>query len=78
MNDRRFWDGDHESLAKSQNRLTNGGSCGSCHGTDHKGTVLSRAAVDRTFTVEGRARTALAGKPVACDLCHSMSDSFER
>ena len=38
----------------------NGGTCGACHGADHKGTVLSRAPVTRTFNVESTNRTVLA------------------
>ena len=78
VNDRRFWDEGHEDLAERENRRPGGGSCGACHGADHRGTVLSRAAVTRSFVVEGRTRTVQAGQPVACDLCHSLEDSFER
>jgi len=46
------------------------------HGADHRGTVLSRAAVDRSFLVEGVERRVSAGQPVACDLCHSLGKSF--
>jgi hypothetical protein len=33
--------------------------------------------VTRTFNVEGSNRTVQAGDAVACDLCHSLSKSFE-
>jgi len=75
VNDSRWFDGgSHESAAKTENGKPGGGSCGACHGTDHKGTVLSRTPVDRVL----KGKTVLAGDPVACDLCHSLSKSFER
>jgi hypothetical protein len=76
VNDSRFYREGHESLAKTENGKPNRGACGACHGADHNGTVLSRAPVDRTFTVEGGTRTVRAGEPVGCGLCHSLSDSF--
>ena len=78
VDDRRFWKEGHKDLAKRENRRPGGGTCGSCHGADHKGTVLSRAPVDRTWNVESRDRTVLAGEPVGCDVCHSLAKSFER
>jgi hypothetical protein len=76
VNDRRFWKEGHKDLAKRENSRPGGGTCGACHGADHKGTVLSRAPVDRSFNVESRNRTVAAGEPVACDLCHSLEKSF--
>ena len=76
VNDSRFWSQSHKDMAKSENRKAGGGTCGSCHGSDHLGTVLSRVPVDRTFRVEGTNRTVKAGQPVACNLCHSVSKSF--
>ena len=76
VNDSRFWREAHKDAAKQQNLLPGGGTCGSCHGSDHMGTVLSRAAEDRSFSVESRNRTVAAGEAVACDLCHSLEKSF--
>ena len=78
VNDRRFWKEGHKDLAKQENGKPGGGTCGSCHGSDHRGTVLSRAPVDRSFFVEGSDRTVTAGEPVGCDLCHSLEKSFGR
>ncbi|MFZ1575446.1 MAG: Ig-like domain-containing protein [Chromatiaceae bacterium] len=79
VNDSRFFDGGaHKNLAETENGKPGGGTCGACHGADHKGTVLSRTPVTRTFNVEGSNRTVQAGDPVACDLCHSLDESFER
>jgi hypothetical protein len=76
VNDRRFWKEGHKDVAKRENEKPGGGLCGDCHGADHRGTVLSRAAVDRSFLVEGRQRRVSTGQPVSCDLCHSLSKSF--
>jgi hypothetical protein len=78
VNDRRFWKEGHKDLAKQENGKPDGGTCGACHGSDHRGTVLSRAPVDRSFFVEGSDRTVAAGEPVGCGLCHSLEKSFGR
>jgi len=78
VNDPRFWKEAHKDAAKRENGKPGGGVCGDCHGADHRGTVLSRAATDRSFTVESVARNVKAGQPVACNLCHSLDKSFER
>ncbi|MCG6965665.1 MAG: PKD domain-containing protein [Chromatiaceae bacterium] len=78
VNDSRFWREAHKDAAKQQNGRPGGGTCGACHGSDHLGTVLSRATEDRSFNVESRARTVVAGEPVGCGLCHSVSKSFGR
>lgn len=77
VNDQRFWKEAHKDAAKRENARPGGGKCGNCHGADHLGTVLSRAAVDRSFLVEGTQRRVSAGQPVACNLCHSLGKSFE-
>lgn len=77
VNDSRFWLEAHKDMAKRENSQPGGGTCAACHGGDHKGTVLSRVPIDRTFRVEGRDRVVKAGQPVACDLCHSLGKSFE-
>jgi hypothetical protein len=76
VDDRRFWKEAHKDLAKQENGKPGGGLCGDCHGADHLGTVLSRAATDRSFYVEDSWRTVSAGQPVACNLCHSLQKSF--
>ena len=76
VNDSRFWRESHKGMAETQNRQPNGGTCGACHGSDHLGTVLSRASEDRAFSVEGSTRRVSAGEPVACNLCHSLAKSF--
>jgi hypothetical protein len=76
VNDQRFWKEAHKDLAKRENSKPGRGQCGNCHGADHRGTVLSRAAVDRSFLVEGTQRRVSAGQPVGCNLCHSLEKSF--
>ncbi|MCB1926210.1 MAG: cytochrome C, partial [Gammaproteobacteria bacterium] len=78
VNDRRFWREAHEEAAKRENGRPNGGTCSTCHGADHRGTVLSRTPVDRSWNVEGRTRTVAAGEPVGCGVCHDLDESFER
>ena len=78
VDDRRFWREAHKEAAKRENGRPNGGTCSTCHGTDHRGTVLSRTPVDRSWSVEGRTRTVAAGEAVGCGVCHDLDESFER
>ncbi len=65
-----FANGGHEHIAEN-----NDSACFACHGgtsrRDSPGTVLSRAAADRTLSNEGRTVTVAKGQPVGCILCHS-------
>jgi hypothetical protein len=75
----RFADGGHEYLAKS-----NKDACRACHGMNGEGTVLSRAATDRSFIIEECKKGTLCpngelknftvslrhGEPVTCVMCH--------
>lgn len=45
--------------------------CRACHGVDGEGTVLSRAAADRTFALPGRTVTLARGTMVSCGSCHA-------
>jgi hypothetical protein len=76
VNDSRFWREAHKDAAKAENRKPGRGTCGACHGADHEGTVLSRAPVNRSWSVEGSNRTVAAGQAVGCNHCHSLSKSF--
>ena len=53
--------------------------CAACHGSDHRGTRLSRVPVDRVLRdADGVVRaTVAAGEMISCDLCHSLEKSFE-
>jgi hypothetical protein len=57
----------HENLFEQ-----NHANCTPCHGTNLLGTVLSRAADDRTFSHDGHNYVIAKGQPVACNLCHSL------
>jgi hypothetical protein len=51
--------------------------CAACHGSDHKGTRLSKAFTARVFLDEnGKTVNVPANTPIGCDLCHSMEKSF--
>jgi hypothetical protein len=74
-----FADGGHEYIAKSDPD-----ACRACHGRDGEGTVLSRAATDRSFLIEECKKGTLCpgeevkdfrvnlaeGEPVTCVMCH--------
>lgn len=64
VNDRR-WTKDHKTLAEH-----NQPRCAVCHGKDYRGTVLSRTAAVRTWTLEHGSRTVAKGTPVGCYECH--------
>jgi hypothetical protein len=64
VNDRRWIEG-HENFFEQ-----NADNCKTCHGTMLEGTVLSKAAVARTFALEERTVNIPKGRPVGCCLCH--------
>lgn len=51
---------------------TGSSACKTCHGSNLLGTVLSRAADDRSFSHEGHNYNLTKGTQVACNSCHSM------
>jgi len=66
------WVSQHDNYGKSA-------TCQSCHGTDYRGTVLSRMFADRTITVsnDGISRThqLWRGQTVSCFICHKREDN---
>ncbi len=58
-----YWMDKHHDFA--------GAACQSCHGTDNKGTVLSRAKADRSFTHDGKTFKFWAGQSMGCYDCHN-------
>lgn len=46
-------------------------SCTTCHGTDYRGTVLSKTWAARTLNVEHGTKTFTAGHMVSCYDCHN-------
>jgi len=73
VNDSRFYSSAHKSMAKTENAKPGGGTCGACHGADHKGTVLARAQAARTLGSKSVAK----GQMISCDICHSLSTSLK-
>ncbi len=66
VGDTRFSNGGHEKLAER-----NGDACRACHGLNGEGSVLSRAATDRTLSSKhGRSIRLAKGDVVTCSLCH--------
>lgn len=65
VGDTRFSNGGHENLAEN-----NRDACRACHGRNGEGTVLSRAAADRTLSNEGRSVQISQGEMVNCTHCH--------
>jgi hypothetical protein len=59
------WVNGHHDYAHSAS------ACAVCHGADYRGTFLSKTPVDRSFTIEGRTKTILAGTQIGCYDCHN-------
>ena len=57
------WVNGHQNYASKQ-------ACGTCHSVTGTGTVISKAAVNRTFSVEGRIVSISKGAQIGCGLCH--------
>ncbi|MBI5363579.1 MAG: carboxypeptidase regulatory-like domain-containing protein [Planctomycetes bacterium] len=57
---------DHHELWETQ-----GATCQACHGANLTGTVLSRAAADRTWNVDGHTVSVTKGTAISCTLCHA-------
>jgi hypothetical protein len=60
------WTSDHERLAES-----NVQACAACHGTNYRGTVLSRTGAARTWSTEFGTRSVAKGQIVGCYDCHN-------
>lgn len=60
------WITSHEDVAER-----NAAQCKSCHGSDYRGSALSKMFNARSFSVEGRAKTYLRGEMVGCYDCHN-------
>ncbi len=61
----RFSAGGHERLAE-----INSNACRACHGLNGEGSVLSRAAADRTLSKEHGSVSIAKGQRIGCTLCH--------
>ena len=65
------WSREHADDARRVG-LTN---CQSCHGTDYRGTVLSRALGDRSFSTKFGTLALKRGMEVSCYNCHNGPNS---
>lgn len=66
VNDPR-WTKDHHELYKR-----NKGACQACHGRDLRGTVLSRTAAVRTYSLDdGKTKSVPRGTVIGCYTCHN-------
>ncbi len=66
VNDKAWSSGGHRTFYKRDAQ-----SCKACHGSDLRGTVLSRAAVARQLYEEDNRTVAVAkGTQIGCGLCH--------
>ncbi|MDX2171110.1 MAG: Ig-like domain-containing protein [Deltaproteobacteria bacterium] len=54
------------------------GRCRDCHGSDYRGTELSRAQADRVLQSELGSKVLWRGFQVGCFLCHAGPNSEER
>ena len=62
-----FWVGKHQDEAQNQGLA----ACQACHGSDSRGTVLSRAQGDRTLTTQFGTKSFWRGYQVGCFDCHN-------
>jgi PKD repeat protein len=67
------WVSGHGSAAEG-NRTR----CQACHGTDYRGTVLSRAFSARTLNTDFGPKTLFRGAQVGCYMCHNGPSSESR
>ncbi|MEZ5672207.1 MAG: hypothetical protein R3E08_07370 [Thiotrichaceae bacterium] len=65
VNDARWINGSHSTYYRRSS-----GECKACHGNQLQGTALSKVAIYRDWTVEGRSVKLQAGDTVGCGLCH--------
>jgi hypothetical protein len=63
------WVHDHEDVAEH-----NPSQCKSCHGSDYRGSVLSKTFSARSFDADHKTKTYAAGQEVTCYDCHNGPD----
>jgi hypothetical protein len=59
------WVNSHEDVAER-----NAAQCTTCHGSDYRGSVLSKTFSARTLNAEGKTKTYAKGAVVGCYDCH--------
>jgi hypothetical protein len=70
VNQKSFIDGGHAHFYGQS-----AASCQACHGANLLGTALSRAAANRTWSIEGHTVNVAKGTPIGCTLCHGPPGS---
>ena len=65
------WVGKHQDIAEQQGSA----SCSTCHGTNYRGTVLSRSQGDRVLNTQFGTKTFWRGYEVGCYDCHNGPNS---
>ncbi len=60
------WIRSHKDVAER-----NAAQCASCHGSDYRGSVLSKTFSARSLSVEGRTKAYTKGQMVTCYDCHN-------
>lgn len=60
------WISDHQDPAES-----NVAQCKACHGSDYRGSVLSKTWTNRTFTIEEEQKNFAKGHQISCYDCHN-------
>ncbi len=64
----QWWVNSHENYAKT---TTARKSCAECHGSDYRGSELSKIKIAKSFTAERTTKTYKAGDKVGCYDCHN-------
>ena len=59
-----------QAWVNGHERFASQAACGTCHGPTGLGTVISKAAANRTLTGEERIVTIAKGTQIGCGLCH--------
>jgi hypothetical protein len=70
----QFWVEGHKDAAEEGGKL----QCRNCHGTNYRGTVLSRSFASRTLNTEFGNKVLWRGYQVGCYLCHDGPDDEDR
>ena len=67
-------------VAEHQNVAENGGApaCQACHGTDYRGTVLSRSKADRVLATDFGTKVFWTGFQIGCYTCHNGPSNDQR
>lgn len=63
------WVGAHESAAERDRT-----QCAACHGSDYRGSFLSKTFSARSFSIEDGTKSFAAGHAVSCYDCHDGPD----